>query len=188
MIPIRLNILFTLFLIPVALLPAAPSFSQGLIIPSGAYVVGNTGNIVLQNNWVNNGSFTHNDGTLIFAGTTQTLGGSVPSVFNNITVAAGSNTTIITAGQQLKGILTSNDTLYSNGNLTLLSTAAATASVSGSGFGDVLGNLTMQRYLPSGFGYKYFSSPFIADTVGDFSGEINLGASFPDFYRNDENQ
>jgi len=211
MIRIRLNILFVFFravLLRVALLrsfllrafllrtalflaalfPPAPSFSQGLIIPSGAYVIGNTGNIVLQNNWVNNGSFTHNDGTLIFSGTTQTLGGSVPSVFNNITVSTGSNTTIITAGQQLRGILTSNATLNSNGNLTLLSTAAATASVSGSGTGNVLGNLTMQRYLPSGFGYKYFSSPFKADTVGDFSTEINLNTSFPDFYRNDENQ
>ncbi len=178
-----LTISLSLFLLPVTQLRC-----QGLIIPSGAYVVGNTGNIVLQNNWVNNGSFTHNDGTVIFGGTTQTLGGSVPSVFNNITVAAGSVTTITTAGQQLRGILTSNDILNCNGNLTLLSTASATASVSGSGTGDVLGNITMQRYLSTGFGYKYFSSPFKTDTVGDFSGAINLGTTFPDFYRNDENQ
>src|ERR1700743_2895737 len=98
MIQARLDILLALFLLPVALLPAAPSLSQGLIIPSGAYVVGNTGNIVLRNNWVNNGTFTHNDGTLIFGGTNQTLGGSVPSVFNNITIAAGSNTTLTPTG------------------------------------------------------------------------------------------
>ena len=180
-----LRILCSILLLPTVLRQA---YGQGLIIPSGAYVIGNTGNIVLQNNWVNNGSFTHNDGTLVFAGTSQTLGGTSPATFTNITVAATSVTTILTAGQQLKGILTSNNTLNSNGNLTLLSTASATASVSGSGTGEVMGNLTMQRFLDTSFGYKYFSSPFQSDTVGDFSSEINLGASFPDFYRYDENQ
>ena len=96
MIPIRFNILFVLFFLPAALLPTAPAFSQGLIIPSGAYVIGNTGYIVLRNNWVNNGSFTHNGGTLIFAGTSQSLGGTSPSTFNNITIAATSATTIVT--------------------------------------------------------------------------------------------
>jgi len=170
------------------LLVARPVTAQGLIIPSGAYVIANTGNIVLQNNWVNNGTFTHNGGAVIFAGTTQTLGGSSSTTFNNLTVAAGSVTTIISSGQIVKGIVLSNDTLNANGNLTLLSTAAGTALIDGSGTGEVLGNVTMQRYLASGFGYKYFSSPFQGDTVGDFADEINLGASFPDVYRFDENQ
>jgi hypothetical protein len=80
----------------------------------------------------------------------------------------------------------SDDTLNANGNLTLLSTAVQTALVDGGGAGEVTGNLTMQRYLPSGFGYKYFSSPFIGDTVNDFSSEINLATSFPDVYKFDE--
>lgn len=168
------------------LLAARLVSAQGLTIPSGAYVIANTGNIVLQNNWVNNGSFTHNGGTVIFGGTTQTLGGASPSTFINLTIATGSSTTIISPGQQVSGVLTSNDTLYANGNLTLLSTATQTALINGSGTGEVVGNLTMQRYLPTGFGYYYFSSPFQADTVGNFSGVINLSASFPDFYSNNE--
>ena len=159
-----------------------PAPAQGLIIPTGAYVIANNGNIVVTANWVNNGSFTHNGGTLIFAGAAQTLGGTSATQFNNLTVAAGSNTSIISAGQMVQGIVLSNDTLNANGNLTLLSTAAQTALVSGSGTGEVIGNLTMQRYLPTGFGYKYFSSPFIGDTVNDFSSEINLATSFPDVY------
>lgn len=170
------------------LLLPAPAQGQGLIIPSGAYLIGNEGNIVLQNNWVNNGSFTHNGGTLIFAGTSQTLGGTASPTFNNLTIATGSTTTIVSSGQSLQGILVSNGTLNANGNLTLLSTAGQTASIDGSGAGQVLGNLTMQRYLPTGFGYKYFSSPFQSDTVGDFSDAINLTTTFPDFYRYDENQ
>lgn len=156
--------------------------AQGLIIPSGAYVIANNGNIVVAANWVNNGSFTHNGGTVVFAGAVQTLGGTSVTQFDNLTIAAGSKTTIISPGQMVRGIVLSNDTLNANNNLTLLSTAAQTALVSGNGTGEVVGNLTMQRYLPTGFGYKYFSSPFIGDTVSDFSSEINLATSFPDVY------
>ena len=159
-----------------------PAPAQGLIIPSGGYMIANNGNIVVTANWVNNGSFTSNGGTLIFAGAVQTLGGTSSTQFTNLTIAAGSNTKIISSGQMVNGIVLSNDTLNANGNLTLLSTAAQTALVSGSGSGEVIGNLTMQRYLPSGFGYKYFSSPFTSDMVNDFSSEINLATSFPDVY------
>jgi len=163
-----------------------PAPAQGLIIPSGAYLIANNGNIVVAANWTNNGSFTHNGGTVIFAGSVQTLGGSSTTTFNNLTVASGSVTSIITSGQNVKGIVLSNDTLKANGNLTLLSTATQTALIDGSGSGEVMGNLAMQRYLPSGFGYKYFSSPFQADIVNDFSQEINLATAFPDVYRFDE--
>ncbi|HEV3324453.1 MAG TPA: T9SS type A sorting domain-containing protein [Puia sp.] len=173
-----IRIYCSLLLLPVM----RPASAQGLIIPSGAYVIANNGNIVTTANWVNNGSFTHNGGTLIFAGSVQTLGGASATQFNNLTIAAGSNTTILSPGQMVSGIVLSNDTLNANGNLTLLSTAVQTALVSGSGTGEVIGKLTMQRYLPSGFGYKYFSSPFIGDTVNDFSSEINLATSFPDVY------
>jgi len=46
----------------------------------------------------------------------------------------------------------------------------------------------MQRYLPSGFGYKYVSSPFQAATVNEFSNDLDLAASFPTFYKYDENR
>ena len=161
--------------------------SQGFIIPAGAYVVAGNGNLVMSSNWINNGSFTHTGGTLIFAGSTQTLGGSSATAFNNLTTATGSTTTISTSGHTIKNVVLSNGTLNANGNLTLLSTATQTAAVSGSGTGEVLGNLIVQRYIGSGFGYKYFSSPFQADNVNDFSNDLNLAASFPSFYKFDEN-
>ncbi len=161
--------------------------AQGFIIPAGGYVIASNGNIVTKNNWVNNGSFTHNGGTIIFNGTTQTISGSSPTTFNNITTVAGSTTTVSSASHSLKGVLLSNGTLKANGNLTLLSTATQTAAIDGAGTGEVTGNLIMQRYIASGFGYKYFSSPFTSDTVGDFSNDMNLAATFPTFYRHDEN-
>ncbi|MEP6725776.1 MAG: T9SS type A sorting domain-containing protein [Bacteroidota bacterium] len=177
---------FYISLINILLFPFCAT-AQGLIIPSGAYVVASNGNIVVKNNWVNNGSFTHNGGTVIFNGTTQTLSGSTATTFNNLTTITGSTTTISSSSHLLKGVILSNGTLNANGNLTLLSTAAQTASVDGTGTGEVLGNLIVQRYIASGFGYKYFSSPFQTDTVGDFSNDMNLAAGFPTFYRHDEN-
>jgi hypothetical protein len=88
----------------------------------------------------------------------------------------------------LNGILLCNGPLTTNGNLTLLSTVAQTALIDGSGSGQVSGNVIIQRYLPSGFGYKYVSSPFQAATVNEFSNDLDLAASFPTFYKYDENR
>ncbi|GGH63866.1 hypothetical protein HNQ91_002429 [Filimonas zeae] len=79
-------------------------------------------------------------------------------------------------------------TFHTAGFLTLLSTAAQTAFIDGSGAGEVTGNVTMQRYLASSFGYKYISSPFQAATVNELADDINLSASFPSLYRYEENQ
>ena len=161
--------------------------AQGLIIPSGAYIIAGNGNIVIKNNFTNNGSFTHNGGAVIFNGTTQTISGTGATAFYNLTINSGSTTSISSAAHKIKNVLLSNGTLNANGNLTLLSTATQTAAIDGSGTGQVLGTVIMQRYLSSAFGYKYFSSPFQSDTVGDFSNDMNLAASFPTFYKHDEN-
>ena len=87
----------------------------------------------------------------------------------------------------ITGIVIANGILSSGGNLTLVSTAAQTALIDGSGTGDITGNVTMQRYLPSAFGYKYFSSPFQTATVNEFADDMDLSATFPSLYRYDEN-
>jgi hypothetical protein len=162
--------------------------AQGIIIPAGDFLIVNGGYLLVGENWVNNGTFTHNAGTVLFNGTTQSIGGSAQTIFNNLTIASGSTTTITTSGKMVKNILLCNGTLNAGGYLTLLSTAAQTALIDGSGSGSVSGNVTMQRYLASGFGYKYFSSPFQSATVNEFSNDLNLNASFPALYRYDENQ
>jgi hypothetical protein len=84
-------------------------------------------------------------------------------------------------------VLAANGDLSSDGNLTLISTAGQTALIDGTGSGEVLGYVNMQRYLPSAFGYKYFSSPFQGAAVSEFAEEVNLSATFPTFYKYDEN-
>lgn len=138
-------------------------------------------------NWSNSGTFTHNSGVVTLNKTgAQTIGGSVATAFNSLTIGSSSNTTISTSGHTVRSILQCNDTLNAGGNLTLLSTSTQTALIDGAGTGQVLGNITMQRYLDSSFGYRYISSPFQAATLSQLSGAINFSSTFPNFYRYNE--
>jgi hypothetical protein len=177
----------SLLIFSIILLMYHTASGQGLIISSGVKFIADSGKIVLIGNLISDGSFT-NTGTVVFSGTAQTIGGITPVVFNNLTVSPGSNTTIVSSGQSVKAILLCNGTLNSNGNMTLLSVASKTALIDGAGSGQVYGNVTIQRYLPSGFGYKYFSSPFQGAKVSQFSNEINLSATYPPVYRYNENR
>ncbi|MCD6011750.1 MAG: hypothetical protein K0Q79_1612 [Flavipsychrobacter sp.] len=139
-------------------------------------------------NWSNSGTFTHNSGLVTFNKTgAQTISGSSSTAFNSLTIGSASVTTLSTSGHTVRSILQCNDTLNANGNLTLLSSSAQTALIDGAGTGKVLGNVTMQRYLDSAYGYRYLSSPFEAATLSQLSSYINFSSTFPNFYRYNEN-
>jgi len=129
----------------------------------------------------------------LLTGTTLDFNGTSPQnipafPFNNLTVDNSAGATL-DGTSTIEGILSpvSGD-FNTNDFLTLLSTASRTALIDGSGNGEVLGNVTMQRYLASGFGYKYLSSPFQSALVNELSDDMDLTDSFPTFYRYDENQ
>jgi hypothetical protein len=147
-----------------------------------------SGTMSVALDFINDGTFNSNAGTLSFNGTIQNLGGSATTLFENISIAYGSITTIITPGQLLRGMLFSDGILIADANLTLLSDANQTALIDGRGEGEVAGTVYMQRYLARGFGYKYFGSPFKEATVDQFGAYMDLGAAFPTFYRYDENR
>ncbi|MDP3667512.1 MAG: T9SS type A sorting domain-containing protein [Sediminibacterium sp.] len=162
--------------------------AQGIRIPGSSYVIANHGNIVTQEKWINNGRFTANGGTIVFAGSTQQINGTSSTSFHKLTISSGSNTTIASSGHSVKQLLKSDGTLNAGNNLTLLANATQTALIDGSGAGEVLGNLTMQGWLANGFGYKYLGSPFQAATVNEMSDDVNLSSSFAAVYKFDENQ
>lgn len=183
MLPVKYIVMFcTLF-------PAGASLvtAQGIRIPDSSYVIANQGNIVTQEKWVNNGRFTANGGTVVFAGSMQQISGTSNTSFNKLTVSSGSNTTIAATGQSIKQILKCDGTLNANNHLTLLANATQTALIDGSGAGEVLGDLTMQGYVTNGYGYKYLGSPFQYATVNEMSGEVSLTDTFASVYRFDEN-
>ncbi len=163
------------------------STCQNLLISSGTRFLGQEGTIVIAGNVTNNGTFV-NENTVVFSGDVQLIRGDSSSHFNNIVVSAGTTVSMVTEGQTLSGILISNGILNANGSLTLLSSESRTALIDGKGKGEVLGNLTMQRYLNSGFGYKYLSSPFIDARVAELGDDMDLAEWFPTVYRYDESR
>lgn len=163
---------------------------NNLIIDSGSSltVTGNTIRVL--------GQITSNGGLDVTAGTVEMNGSVAQQIGADIFSANTIQDLTInnSAGVTLQGPLNvtgvvsvQNGALSSDGYLTLASTAAGTALIDGSGSGTVTGNVTMQRYLSSGFGYKYFSSPFQASTVSEFGDDMDLAYSFPLLYRFDEN-
>ena len=155
---------------------------------SSVTVTGNTLQIAGTIN--NNGMFTATSGTIEMHGS---VAQSIPAnkftsnTIQNLNIDNPSGATLVGMLYVTGIVKAKNGNLISDGNLTLLSTAAQTALIDGSGSGNVTGSVTMQRYIPSAFGYKYVSSPFSNTTVNAFSGYVNLNATFPTFYKYDEN-
>jgi hypothetical protein len=137
----------------------------------------------------NNGTFDATDGTILMNGSAaQTIGTSVFSsnTIRNLTISNAAGVSLL-GPLNVTGIVNvQNGNLASDGFLTLASSASGTALIDGTGAGTLTGNVTMQRYLPSAFGYKYVSSPFQASTVNEFGDDLNLASSFPTFYMYDE--
>jgi hypothetical protein len=144
------------------------------------------------------GTISCDASTNLSFGTTGNTGGAafvIPDgtfttapIVNNLTI---NRINILTLNDQMLsigGILLCNGPLNTAGNLTLLSDASATAFIDGTSTGSVTGNVTMQRYLPVGFGYKYFASPFQGATVSEFGDDMDLTFWFPTIYRYDESR
>lgn len=174
-----------------------PLLSSGAIgmckniqIQTGATVTVSNNTLQIAGTITNAGFFDATQGTIELKGTAaQVIPASAFSgnAIANLTI---NNTNGVTLNGTLYiyGILkAASGTFQTNGNLTLLSTPAQSALIDGSGTGSVIGSVTMQRYLPSSFGYKYFSSPFTNATVGQYAQEINLSASFATIYYYNEN-
>lgn len=164
--------------------------AQGFKIGAGSCVVSGNNTIVVINEGAisNNGSFDAASGTVLLKGTTaQNIAGTSTTVFNNL-INTNINTITANAPIHIKSILLlSAGELNANGKLTLLSSSTQTALIDGSGAGSVTGNVTMQRYLANGFGYKYISAPFVAATVKTLNNHVPLTDTFPAMYTFNEN-
>jgi len=147
-----------------------------------------SGTIGVKNNFVPDLSTTNYSiqGSLIkFAGV---IAQNAPAFsYYNLEVENLTGVTLTGSATVENSIKVSSGNFDSNGNLTLLSDATNTAEIDGNGNGDVLGSVTVQRYLPSGFGYKHISSPFQAATVNELSQEVDLNSTFTSVYRYNEN-
>ncbi|MCF6408019.1 T9SS type A sorting domain-containing protein [Chitinophaga filiformis] len=165
--------------------------TANITIQTGAAVTVSAATLQIYGTISNSGTFTATNGTVELAGSTaQTIPASTfaGNTILNLTINNASGVTLAGA-LDVSGILrVTTGTFATGNNLTLLSTATRTALIDGSGSGTVTGNVTIQRYRPTGFGYVYLSSPFQSATVNEFSDDIDLSATFPTFYRYVENR
>ncbi|MFO7574374.1 MAG: DUF2341 domain-containing protein, partial [Bacteroidales bacterium] len=157
-----------------------------LTIDAGSSLVISDNTIQIAGTISNSGTITASSGTIELIGSAvQSIPAStfVSNRIKNLIINNSDGVNLL-GDLEVSGVVTLLDgDLSSGGHLTLLSDASGTALISGIGSGNVVGDVTMQRYLSSGFGYKYFSSPFVAATVGEFANEaVTL------IYRYDENR
>jgi hypothetical protein len=170
-----------------------PTLSTGSIGTTNNLSIGNGASLTVTGNTLqiagaisNSGTFTATNGTIEMKGSSaQTISGSTfaGSTIGNLTVNNSSGVTL-TGALNVTGIVNAIlGNLASGGNLTLISTASQTALIDGSGTGEVTGDVTMERYLPSAYGYKYLCTPF---TSASLSATLSGNATIPTFYAYNE--
>ena len=136
-------------------------------------------------NLVVGGDFTNNGGALAGAGsgtvvldlnTAQTIGGTSPTTFQNLTIGLGTANLAaaasLAAPAAVRRLLTLfGDLTVTGQTFTLLSDANNTAQVVNIS-GRVVGAATVQRYITptnAGLGYRHYSAPVANSTVGDLA-------------------
>ncbi len=185
------------------LIPENPASGNYPEITTGDYAltkdltIENNARVTVTDNWlriagnlVNAGILNAETGSISFEGTAAQTIPANAFENNRVQNLRIDNTSGVTSEAiiEVTGMLkVETGNFYTGGQLSLISNATQTALIDGSGTGQVLGNVTMQRYLDNSFGYKYLSTPFSNSKVGDFT-DIDLNATFPNFYRYDENR
>lgn len=158
---------------------------RNITILSGASAKVNGGTLEIAGAVTNSGTFNATNGTIAMIGSSsQTISASTFSTntIKNLTINNSAGVTLGGALNISEVVKATTGNLNSGGYLTLLSTSAKTALIDGSGTGNVLGAVTMQRYLDSTFGYRIISSPFDTASVRQMYPYINMADTFPQFF------
>ncbi|WP_436484157.1 T9SS type A sorting domain-containing protein [Chitinophaga sp. ARDCPP14] len=185
------NVTIPTGLVNYPLINSGVAVANNVTIQTGASVTVSGATLQIGGVISNSGAFTATAGTIELNGAAAQVIPAAAFTSNTLLHLTINNTPGVTLNGTLNisGILkVTSGQLNTGGFLTLLSTATQTALIDGSGAGQVTGNVTIQRYLPTAFGYKYISSPFQAATVNELADDINLNAAFPSFYRYVENR
>ena len=135
----------------------------------------NSGNVYLERDFANNGTYSQSGGLVTFDGTgNQDIDGS--SAFTDMTVNnSGSNVTLNTGTHSISGTLTlTNGTFVTNNAITLLSTGSGTARIAEITGGAITGNITMERYIDGSYGWKLLGSAVGGQTLGDWDDDIYM--------------
>ncbi|MDR5590214.1 T9SS type A sorting domain-containing protein [Christiangramia sp. SM2212] len=166
-------------------------FANNIEVEDGASIEVQNNDLELAGNLnVTDRSLNLISGKLIFSGsTTQYLGSElISNTIEDIELNNSSGLILNDSIAVTGSVLLTNGDLTANSNLNLISSSLQTALIDGSGTGNIIGLVSMQRYIDPAFGYKYFSSPFSDTMVGDFSAMVDFASAFPHFYRYNEDR
>ncbi|PRX49843.1 hypothetical protein [Salegentibacter salegens] len=172
----------------------ANALTKNLSIENGASVTVSDNWLQIAGNLLNNGILNTEAGSISFQAASAQIIPDAAFQNNRIRNLRIDNTSgvISEAIIEVTGTLKIENGNFDTGNeLTLISDENQTALISGAGNGEVIGLVSMQRYLDKAFGYKYFSSPFQNSVVGDFAPYMdfeNPETGFPNFYRYNEDR
>jgi hypothetical protein len=162
-----------------------PAFmlGQGVSISSGAYLIANTGYMIvtgnvansgtlnlqtgsftMSGNYTNNGTYTQGTAFMVFSGSNQALiDNSTGTMFTNVYFngnGGSGNPAVMSSGNfsvSNTGVLNmvNATSLNANGHLTLNSDATGSASVAAIPSGaDITGNVNVQRFVTGGTGHR----------------------------------
>ncbi|OON67778.1 kelch repeat-containing protein [Hymenobacter sp. CRA2] len=161
--------------------------------PGATLTVGDGATLAIAGDFDNDGTFAANgNATVTLTGTAaQSVGGSSPTQFRNLTVGASGAT--LTGRTEIQRLLTLTGTLNTNGQrFLILSNYIGTGMVVNNG-GTVSGNATVQRYIApagnAGFGYRHWTPAVNGATLAtlavfpslpaaDSAGPIRINAAY----------
>jgi len=169
----------------------AVGMCKNLQVMSGASVIVQGNTLQIAGTIQNSGTFDATQGTIEMRGTAAQVipaGTFSGNAVDNLTINNASGVSLNGTLYIYSVLKATSGTFTTNNNLTLLSTPIQTALIDGTGTGNITGEVTVQRFIPSAFGYKYFSSPYTGIQVSQYAEEVNLTAEFPAFYSYNENQ
>lgn len=164
---------------------------RDLTINSGAgLTINSTGKLHIKGNFTNNGNAALGAGSVVFSGSMpQNISGN--NNFENLEFDNGMLVQIISGTQNITGIVNlTNGLVYTYGNsFVLKSTPTTIAQIAGGGYGDLMGNVTVERYIPAASGSIFnhlIASPVtpeagtgIAQLSDDFNVVLNNYGSTP---------
>jgi hypothetical protein len=170
---------------------ASPITFNNLTVALGGVLTAHGTSMSITGDFVNNGTFNRNSGTIVFSGAAQTIGGSAVTRVNNVTIQAGSDLTNENSNTlRLDGILSvqgsgtfdadgaaanrsfivSSSTLAAGGKIAALPSPATSLT----------GNIRVERFMDGPDSWRYIASPVVGANLSMWRDDFPVTGSFSD--------
>ncbi|MCU0451036.1 MAG: T9SS type A sorting domain-containing protein [Bernardetiaceae bacterium] len=157
------------------------------IAPTAALTISNNGRLSVRGDFDNAGQLNHESGVVVFLNGSNVHQIRGRSTFHRIEVSGCDYLAFVDPTQVRESFKFDCGRIFSDGNLTLLSTQTSSAAIlldlnseTPGGEDEIFGAVNVQRYVenytprPAGLGYTYFSSPVQGARVETFAPVMSL--------------